>query len=244
MSAPQLNYTTRVTREQFGTQCLEIATLEDLNRTIDDLFALLEREGKPELLESLCPYFGVVWPAARALTERLTESPELFRGDVRVLELGSGLAIPSLLCARMGASVTVTDFHPEVPRFLERNLALNGIDPKKVTYRSLDWKLAPAGTRAGLMGEDWDLILASDVLYEREHPELLAAVLHQLMGPQTVTWIADPARPYLQAFTDAARSRGLEFHIEARQALDTPKNKDVFLLRITRSPGSQRGMLS
>ena len=39
------------------------------------VFRVLEETGRPELLEELCPYFGVIWPSARALSETLTELP-------------------------------------------------------------------------------------------------------------------------------------------------------------------------
>ncbi|MGZ3661001.1 MAG: hypothetical protein ACXVCK_12950, partial [Bdellovibrionota bacterium] len=46
---------------------LEIECLKSLDETIDAFFAEYERTGRAELFEGLCPYFGVVWPAGRAL---------------------------------------------------------------------------------------------------------------------------------------------------------------------------------
>src|SRR5690606_16381361 len=133
---------------------------DDLNRTIDELFEELQWRGEPELLERYCPYFGTVWPSARALAETVVSLGARMRG-AEVLELGCGLALPGLLAARLGAQVTATDAHPDVPLFLERNRALNQVTSLK--YLELDWKAPDALAR---IGRRFPWVVASDVLYE------------------------------------------------------------------------------
>lgn len=71
------------------------------------MFKELEKLGKSELLESLCPYFGAVWPSARAIAlEVMAPTP------CRTLEMGCGLGIPALIAARRGFEILATDFHP------------------------------------------------------------------------------------------------------------------------------------
>src|SRR3954454_20338540 len=113
--------------EKFGAIALEIETLADLDKAINKLCdGVDEKSAEAVFVEDLCPYFGVVWPAARALSEHVGRMSSWLK-DKRVLELGCGLALPSLVAAKLGARVTASDFHPEVPKFLERNMALNGI---------------------------------------------------------------------------------------------------------------------
>lgn len=200
---------TKVSREEFpsadgGRIALEIEELASLEETIDALFVELERTGNPSLLEELCPYFGCIWPAARGLTEYLLrESPEK-DGAVQILEVGCGLAIPSLALARSlrFSRILATDFHPEVPVFLERNLARNPPPPGRFEYRRLDWK--NPGTDLGKFG----LVIGSDILYEKNHPAEVAEALVRLAKTGGRIVIADPGRPYLQGFVDEMRARG------------------------------------
>lgn len=117
------------TQETVGGFSLSLTTLRDLNDTIDKMFEELQKLGKPELLDRLCPYFGVIWPAARALAE--TVDHELITGlkktaDTQILELGCGLALPSLIASLKGAKTWAVDFHPQVDRFIEINKLQNG----------------------------------------------------------------------------------------------------------------------
>jgi predicted nicotinamide N-methyase len=214
---------------------LEIEALDDLNRTIDELFLELERTGNSALLEELCPYFGTIWPSALALSETLAANTAAIRGRT-VLELGCGLAIPSLVAARAGARVTATDFHPEVPRFLERNLRNNKIPNQGfggVSYVALDWRRTGAeNAAAGLGIHDW--VIGSDVLYERQHAIELAGAIASVVSPGGRAVIADPARPYLQAFVDEMVRRGFRYETLVRTVDDRPVPKDVFIVTLER----------
>src|SRR6185295_10916368 len=122
-----------------------------------------------ELERDLCPYFGVVWPAARALAEELARRGEALAGKT-VLELGCGLALPALVAVKLGARVTATDLHPDVPAFLARNLALNELAPDALEYLELDWRTCDLARR-------FDYVVGSDILYEAGHPAPVARAL-------------------------------------------------------------------
>ena len=185
MSPSLLTYELRQQVVSIGPYTLHIEAIRDMNKTIDDLFALLEQDGTPDLLEKLCPYFGVIWPAARALAHHLAQVPiEEIRGK-KLLEVGCGLALPSLIAALRGAEVTATDFHPEVPKFLARNIKLNSGQGSisKLRYIESDWmsefKLdeskSPGSPLADLGPFDW--IIGSDILYEKTYPGPVARAL-------------------------------------------------------------------
>ena len=200
---------TKVSREEFVfgegiPLALEIEELESLEKTIDLLFEELEKTGDPSLLEELCPYFGCVWPAARGLTEYLLRQDLEKSGAHRILEVGCGLAIPSIALARVlrFSKVFATDFHPEVPVFLEKNLARNSVPREKFTYQRLDWK-NPAND-LGRFG----VVIGSDILYEKNHPSEVADALVRLAKAGGRIIIADPGRPYLQTFVDEMKARG------------------------------------
>ncbi|HLD99628.1 MAG TPA: methyltransferase domain-containing protein [Bdellovibrionota bacterium] len=196
---------------------LRIECLKDLEQTIDQLFDVLQAGGDPSLLEEFCPYFGVIWPSALALAEAVAERDSLIRGS-EVLEIGCGLAIPSLVASRLGARVTATDFHPLVSEFLNRNVALNQI--RNLNYLRIDWRNETK--QAELPQYPW--VIASDVLYERQHPELVARAMHSHLSPGGTAIIADPARPYLQSFVQEAEKLGFTHELSVR--------KDIFIITL------------
>lgn len=200
---------TKVSREVFvledgGRLTLEIEELASLEETIDELFVELERTGNPNLLEDLCPYFGCIWPAARGLTEYLLRNSPEKNGAVQILEVGCGLAVPSIALARTlrFSKIVATDFHPEVPVFLEKNLARNPTSAGRFEYRRLDWKDPSVGL------EKFGLVIGSDILYEKSHPAEVADALIRLVKTGGRIVVADPGRPYLQTFVDEMRARG------------------------------------
>lgn len=211
---------------------LTIESLANLDETIDALFDFLRQTGSESLLEELCPYFGVVWPSARALSEYLVSQGDHLKG-CRLLEVGCGLAIPSLAAAKQGAMVTATDFHPEVFRFLQRNQEINGVNV--LNYLHLDWQRTALSE---VFSEKFDWVIGSDILYERQQPPLVAQVMSECLAQGGKAVLADPGRPYLQAFADEMTRRGFRYQTLVRTVVDRPVSKEIFLLVFERD--SQR----
>lgn len=190
--------------EPAGHTRLKLTTLRDLDATIDQVFEELTRLGEPELLDPLCPYFGVIWPAARALAEKVDHAliPGLKQTtDFKLIELGCGLAMPSLVAAKKGAQVYATDFHPQVERFLKINRERN--QAASLRYLEWDWRTLPVlpdELRPVWGRADW--VIASDVLYDRDLPVPLARAMAQAAAPKGRITLTDPGRPYLQLFCD------------------------------------------
>lgn len=217
-----MNYELKIEVERIGTQTLQIACLKDLNQTIDEVFKLLENEGNPQALEELCPYFGVIWPSARGLSDYLVEQPLVAISQKSVLELGCGLALPSMVMARLGAEVMATDFHPEVPRFLNRNKEMNQL--KNLSYQAVNWeKESP-----DLGKFDW--VIGSDVLYERRYSQSLPPVLIKQVRPGGTIVIADPGRPYLQDFVDEMKKFGFQGTTLIKKVPHPPLFQEVFVI--------------
>jgi predicted nicotinamide N-methyase len=141
--------------------------------------------------------FGQVWPAGRLLAEAMSRHAT---GHKRILELGCGLGLASLLLQRHGADITASDIHPLAEVFLAYNAALN--DLPAVRYRSLRWD--EPNTRLGR----FDLIIGSDILYERDHAALLAAVVEHHAKPDAEILITDPGRGNSALFTRLMEAEG------------------------------------
>lgn len=141
--------------------------------------------------------FGQVWPAGRLLAHAM------HRFDIagkRVLELGCGIGLASLVLQRRGADVVASDMHPLAEPFLAYNAALNALPA--LHYRQLRWD-----TPLPALGH-FDLIIASDVLYELNHAELLAGVIDRHAFPDAEVLVTDPGRRNSGRFSRLLADRG------------------------------------
>jgi predicted nicotinamide N-methyase len=142
----------------------------------------------------LAPYWSVLWRSGVALGREL--DGEEIRG-LRVVELGCGLAVPSIAAARAGAIALATDADPEALDLVACNARANYVfvETAKVEWAKPD-ELVARGP--------FDLVLGTDILYERSGVALLLNLLPRL-APQA--WIADPGRPAAEAFLEQAHRR-------------------------------------
>lgn len=108
-------------------------------------------------------YSFYTWPSAPVLAWFLWEHREDLIGK-RVLELGSGTALPGILASKCGAHVTLSD-SASLPRSLQhirRSCELNGV-LSQVKIVGITWGIFLSGLFA--VGP-LDLILGSDCFYE------------------------------------------------------------------------------
>lgn len=146
----------------------------------------------------IAPYWSVLWRSGVALARELDGAA---LGGMRVIELGCGLAVPSLVAARGGAVVLATDAFAEALALVARNAALNGL---RIETAVSDWTRPEELVARG----PFDLVLAADVLYERASVAALLSLLPRLAAE---AWVADPGRPAAAAFAEAA---GRRWHAE------------------------------
>jgi predicted nicotinamide N-methyase len=149
----------------------------------------------------LAPYWSVLWRSGVALAREL-EGVAL-RG-LRVVELGCGLAVPSIAAARAGAEVLATDGCSEALTLAARNARANDV---RIETAAVDWR-EPGEL---LERAPFDLVLAADVLYERAGVGPLLSLLPRLASDAL---LADPDRPAGGAFFEQAERRwSVETHI-------------------------------
>lgn len=159
-----------------------------------------ERAGIPP---SMWPIFGLVWPAGLFLAEMMATYP--FQGK-RILEVGCGIALASLVLHRLKANITSTDLHPLSEGFLKENLLLNNLP--SLPFHGGDWSES-----VPLLGK-FDLIIGSDLLYEAEHPALLAGFIDRHANAQAEVIIVDPGRGYHGKFGKAMGALGYQHETE------------------------------
>jgi predicted nicotinamide N-methyase len=141
--------------------------------------------------EEFLPYWAELWPSSLALAR--TIAGRALRG-ARTLELGCGLGLPSIAAALAGGRVLATDWSEAAVAMTERNAERNdaALDTLVCSWTAP----APLLERA-----PWDLVLASDVLYEARNGEVLLDLLPRL-GREV--WLADPGRAAAAPFLEAA----------------------------------------
>jgi predicted nicotinamide N-methyase len=141
--------------------------------------------------------FGVLWASSLSLARLMSEYPVDGR---RILEVGCGLGLASLVLNHRQADISATDYHPQAEEFLQRNVELNGGDD--IPFLRANWDHGSTG-----LGE-FDLIIGSDLLYERGQAELLASFVDLHARPDCEVILVDPGRGQLARFGRLMEAHG------------------------------------
>jgi predicted nicotinamide N-methyase len=144
------------------------------------------------------PYWARPWPSGVGLAGHLKDHPP--KPHTKVLELGCGLALPSIVAARAGADVLATDGHTDAVAFAAHVMAINEVEGE---VAHVDWS-----DHVGQLVErgPWDLVLAADVLYTSANVEAALRLFPRLVAPTGTLILADPNRKGAQGFLAAARA--------------------------------------
>jgi predicted nicotinamide N-methyase len=188
---------------------ISIAGVDDLViRSLLDRQQFADPDGAAERLgisSAAWPLFGLLWPSGALLAARLGARP-VTAGE-KILEIGCGLALASLVGHRRGADVTASDRHPLTAHFLAENLRLNGLRPMKYLHGDWDACGDEAAAVAAAQG-GFDLIVGSDLLYERDASGALASFVSRHAKASCEVWIVDPDRSNRPAFNHRMAADG------------------------------------
>lgn len=171
------------------------------------------------------PLFGVIWESSKILAHEMSNFD--IKGK-RILEVGCGIALSSLLLNSRQADITATDHHPDAGSFLAKNVHLN--NGKEIPFLRTGWKDLDDG-----LGK-FDVIIGADLLYEKDHIELLSGFINRHVNHYCEIILVDPGRGHHAAFSKKMISLGY-LHQQSQpndtQHLDSPfKGK---ILRYTRN---------
>jgi predicted nicotinamide N-methyase len=169
--------------------------------------------------EEFLPYWAELWASAVALAHDV--SLRSLRGK-RTLELGCGLGLPSIAAARSGGRVLATDWSPDAVLATAANAERNDV---RVETLECSWASPEAIVERG----PWDLVLASDVLYERRNANLLLRLLPHLVDERGLVLIADPQRAAAARFLERVENEGWLL-----KTTGTPRSERVRIHRLRR----------
>ncbi len=163
----------------------------EIAENIEDLITDLSDEDK-------VPCWADIWPAAHGLAHYLWEEEAIGPGK-RIMELGAGMGLPGIVCALKGAEVTLSDFNPTALEMAAENARQNGI---KVRLLQEDW-------RSFRCREQFDFILASDILYDPKLNPFLGQVFSQSIHSGGTVLVAHPHRKATREFIEDCAVYGL-----------------------------------
>jgi predicted nicotinamide N-methyase len=170
------------------------------------------------------PYWAELWPSALALARYLSKRD---LAGARVIELGCGVGLPTILALARGARVLATDHYEAALDFTAHNARANlGLEPDSAL---LDWRepdIEGIGT--------FDLVIAADVLYERKNAAALADLVPKLLAPGGEAIFADPSRDEAPVFLEAVESLGFEAEAEEATVQQGARGVKVLLHRLRR----------
>jgi len=190
---------------EFGSVDIHTRTLRDNQEFSDD-------EGIAEALgisSATWPLFGIIWPCGEVLAHLMSD---FNIKEKRILEVGCGIALSSLILNHRHADITATDYHPEAGNFLLENTELN--HDIAIPFLRTGWD-----DNNDMLGE-FDLIIGSDLLYERGHAELLSAFIDNHAKPHCEVILIDPGRSQHARFSKRMVTLGYS-HQQSR-----PENTD------------------
>lgn len=175
MSLLRLRYQTL----EFDTVDIHIRSLRDTRQFSDD-HGTAEKLG---ISSAVWPLFGVIWISGEILAHLMEDFQ--IEGK-RILEMGCGIGLASLMLNHRHADITATDYHPEAESFLAENVRLN--QGETIPFVRTDWDDRDSG-----MGR-FDLLIGSDLLYEAGHISQLSAFIDHHAAPHCDIILVDPGR--------------------------------------------------
>lgn len=164
----------------------------------DELLNLISDE--QALKDKYQPYWIEHWPASETFASFLSRL--FFSARMEILELGCGLGTLTTILLSAGHNVFSIDISSDACYYSKSNITMNGFKPKVFCC---DMNYLP-------FRKTFDLIIASDILYEDKMNEILLNCLDTVVSPKNKVLIADPCRRGWECFKLKASNR--RYHIE------------------------------
>ncbi|RKU10977.1 hypothetical protein C6501_13345 [Candidatus Poribacteria bacterium] len=185
---------TNTTIQLSGREIL-LTIVDDPDRFLDEL-SKEDSEG-----ELFLPYWIYLWESAIALARHVSEKREVFT-DQHILEIGCGFGLAGIAASQAGAKVVFTDFEHDALLFAKHNAQLNSVD--SATFVQMDWS-------APCFHCKFDVILASDVIYEEQNWQPILCLLQSLLIDDGIAIFSEPNRKNADGFFECIRENGFDF---------------------------------
>ncbi len=190
----------------------------------DQLYAELVAKGNTseDVKDERIPYWADLWPSAIALAKEVLQSASIKEGT-RVLEIGCGLALPGIAAGLKGAEVLMTDYMKEPLDFASINWKMNL--PSTPALMRFDWRNPDPGL-------NYEVILASDIAYEKRSFDALLKTFRTLLPPSGLILLSEPNRLMARDFILNLPSEGFEVQQKGLQVPFHGRNNEVSVYEI------------
>jgi predicted nicotinamide N-methyase len=153
-----------------------------------ELDALIARDGDERDL----PYWVDLWPSAQLLAMWLVAQREHVQGKA-VADLGCGLGLAAIVAAKCGATrVRGLEYIEDAVKLAQENIESNGV-ADVATVDEFDW-------RSDVIPDDTELLIASDILYDRKELPYIEDLLHHRCPTGCEVVITEPGRAVAEEF--------------------------------------------
>jgi predicted nicotinamide N-methyase len=139
------------------------------------------------------PFWGKIWPAAKALSIFLSKNPELIQSK-SVLEIGAGIGLPSFSIVDKVKEIMITDHSMDAIDLIQKNIDHLKLKNAKAFY--LDWNNFSNNIEA-------DTILLSDINYDPTQMDQLVVMINHFLKANSTIIISTPERITATPFAKA-----------------------------------------
>ncbi|MFN8370263.1 MAG: hypothetical protein U0T83_06525 [Bacteriovoracaceae bacterium] len=222
-----MKYETIISDIKLNNFQLSFQTFKDFSTAVDDFCEFYASSTDSKVLEEYSPYFGHIWPSSLVLSQymiQLNSDNKSKLQDQKILEIGSGLAIPSFVCKKMGLDIAASDFHIDILSFLNENQKLNNT---YFDFFQTNW------TQLDSVIKNFNLIIGSDILYELPQVGTLVNLFKNASNGQEII-ITDPGRTYIQPFLDEMKKIGFKEKYPVQIQKNPLGNEEIFILHLFR----------
>ena len=182
------------------------------------------------VVDERLPYWADIWPASRVLAQVILDEPDSY--GKTLLELGCGLGVVSLAATLARFRVLATDYYHSALDFARHNVRVNGAG--ELTTLPLNWREPAPPLR------EFDYVVASDVLYEREYGRIVAEKIALFLKPGGTALVADPGR--IAAHMFLSRCAELKLRLASHMLVpivDAGRHQRINLYRFVKDRGER-----
>jgi 2-polyprenyl-3-methyl-5-hydroxy-6-metoxy-1,4-benzoquinol methylase len=170
--------------------------------------------------DKFLPYWAEQWPSSEIMLNYLKSGTISQKSTI--IELGCGLGIISTALALQNHTVIATDISCDALLFTKINSCNNGT---KTAPCCVDWRALPFKGR-------FDVLVASDILYESRWIDPILSCCRQLLHPDGKAIIADPCRRFWPEFKKRAAEEGFKTSL-VHTGIVMPQNFTIEILELT-----------
>lgn len=179
---------------RFGGREIHVVAPADPERLLDDP-AVLARNAR----DGYAPYWAQHWPGAFLLAEVVAERSVI--DGTRAIEIGCGLGLAGLVALGRGYFVHFTDYDDAPFAYIQKSVALSGLNAARMSAERLDWRTPP--------DIRYPLVLGADLLYESANAPVLASLIEAILEPGGEALLTTPFRVAAQRLEPIWAERGL-----------------------------------